>query len=485
MTPDHLPEVIVVAPPPQRTAAASPPALSSHFAENPITVALALIFCFPLGLYWVWQHPGWATKQKWIWTGGWGVSFLLAIFLSGTFLFLSVLSCLPPALYLIWTRPTWSRKQKWMVSGATGFVLMFCLGSIGLNQEARNELGAANREWASGRKSEAVSRYRNLQGKLARYLDSSDHTLINNRINEYEAEQAKQVLNAANGMWAEGRKAAAIDKYRYLKRNPWSFLTKAEQEGVDQKITQYETEQAKLDVEKAHGRWASGNREEAVAGYLALRANGWDYLSTPDRESASERIKQYEAEQAKRNFVKANGLWTAGQKSDAVAIYRPLSGSDALSQAEQAIVAQRIETYDADLARLAAEERERIAVAEREKREAAERAEREKNKPLVTTAEEMFADEETNALAAREKYQGKILEVTGTVDGVDKDVLGSVYVALQPAENLISCVQCFTLPKDKMQVLQLRKGQRVTFRGKCDGKSLGNWLVSGCVFVQR
>jgi len=38
---------------------------------NPFVIGISLLFCFPVGLYFVWTHPNWVTKTKWIWTGVW------------------------------------------------------------------------------------------------------------------------------------------------------------------------------------------------------------------------------------------------------------------------------------------------------------------------------------------------------------------------------------------------------------------------------
>ena len=50
----------------------------THFYENPLVIALSLLFCFPVGLLLVWRHSLWTKSVKWAWTGGY-VSFLLLV----------------------------------------------------------------------------------------------------------------------------------------------------------------------------------------------------------------------------------------------------------------------------------------------------------------------------------------------------------------------------------------------------------------------
>jgi hypothetical protein len=46
---------------------------------NPFVVGASLLFCFPAGLYFVWSHPSWIPKTKWIWTGAWVCFFVVIV----------------------------------------------------------------------------------------------------------------------------------------------------------------------------------------------------------------------------------------------------------------------------------------------------------------------------------------------------------------------------------------------------------------------
>jgi len=46
---------------------------------NPFVIGASLLFCFPAGLYFVWTHPNWISKTKWIWTGAWAAIMVLGM----------------------------------------------------------------------------------------------------------------------------------------------------------------------------------------------------------------------------------------------------------------------------------------------------------------------------------------------------------------------------------------------------------------------
>lgn len=49
-------------------------------SESTTGIVLALIFFFPLGLYWMWKFPNWPTRNKWAVTGGIAVLLLIGAF---------------------------------------------------------------------------------------------------------------------------------------------------------------------------------------------------------------------------------------------------------------------------------------------------------------------------------------------------------------------------------------------------------------------
>jgi hypothetical protein len=106
------------------------------------------------------------------------------------------------------------------------------------------------------------------------------------------------------------------------------------------------------------------------------------------------------------------------------------------------------------------------------------------NEPEIAVhATQLLADYKANEVAADERYKGKVIQVTGYVDSIGKDILDSMYVTLKAGGRYeFASVQCFFPKKDKDQLSQLRKGQAVTITGRCQGKMM-NVLLKGCVLA--
>jgi len=98
--------------------------------------------------------------------------------------------------------------------------------------------------------------------------------------------------------------------------------------------------------------------------------------------------------------------------------------------------------------------------------------------PVVdVSAKQLYADYEANEVSADDKYKGKVLRVSGTVLSIGKDVLDTPYVEFATGDTVLG-VQCMF---DEPGVLgSLKKGQKLTVRGKGDGK-MGNVLLRGCM----
>ncbi len=88
---------------------------------------------------------------------------------------------------------------------------------------------------------------------------------------------------------------------------------------------------------------------------------------------------------------------------------------------------------------------------------------------------------DANKVAADAEYEGNILEVTGTIDEIGKDITDSMYVTLETGEMMFF-VQCFFADARQDELSGLGKGQNVTVRGKCDG-AMGNIFLRGCVLA--
>jgi hypothetical protein len=99
---------------------------------------------------------------------------------------------------------------------------------------------------------------------------------------------------------------------------------------------------------------------------------------------------------------------------------------------------------------------------------------------IQITALNLIAEYEANEIAADQKYEGTILDITGTIDDFGEDILGTKYLTFSDGSDFsITNVQCFFSDNHVSQLANLQKGQRITVRGKGDGK-LFNVHVRGC-----
>jgi hypothetical protein len=84
---------------------------------------------------------------------------------------------------------------------------------------------------------------------------------------------------------------------------------------------------------------------------------------------------------------------------------------------------------------------------------------------------QLSQDYEANEVSADTKYKNKILYVEGYIDDIGKDIFDNIYISLEGAEDLFSSVSCDI--DDEKVVGNLKKGQWVVVRGRCDGTLLG------------
>jgi tRNA_anti-like len=111
---------------------------------------------------------------------------------------------------------------------------------------------------------------------------------------------------------------------------------------------------------------------------------------------------------------------------------------------------------------------------------AAQRAANAKQVELRTLLAE-YTDNEVRADAA---FKGKLIQTTGVVDDVKRDVLNTVFVIVGTGKRFEARqVQCFIDEDNAATVASLTKGRRITIRGRVEGLML-NVLVKDCEIVQ-
>ena len=85
------------------------------------------------------------------------------------------------------------------------------------------------------------------------------------------------------------------------------------------------------------------------------------------------------------------------------------------------------------------------------------------------TASRLAEDYEANEVAANQKYDGKVLEVSGTIEAVSGGGSGDAYyVDLSAGSMSLTSVRCHFSESHLGDITSIRKGERVTLRGKGD-----------------
>lgn len=101
---------------------------------------------------------------------------------------------------------------------------------------------------------------------------------------------------------------------------------------------------------------------------------------------------------------------------------------------------------------------------------------------IKVDAKKLNADYEANEVSADNQYKGEIIEVSGTIKDIGKDILDNPYVSFENGNNIFG-VQCMFDKSDATALASLSKAQKITLTGKVSGK-LGNVIINDCKIVQ-
>ena len=100
--------------------------------------------------------------------------------------------------------------------------------------------------------------------------------------------------------------------------------------------------------------------------------------------------------------------------------------------------------------------------------------------PAITvSARQLYADYEANGVAADGKYKDKVLQVTGVVNTIDRDIMDKIYVTLK-GDQYFGDIQCYFAESHTQEAANLSKGQTITVKGICDGQSI-DVSLKGCI----
>lgn len=98
----------------------------------------------------------------------------------------------------------------------------------------------------------------------------------------------------------------------------------------------------------------------------------------------------------------------------------------------------------------------------------------------------LLLDYGTNEVAADPKYKNRILAVRGAIGTISKDFMDNPIVALlgdDPAQGLLYCYFDKKVNTDKLA--QLRTGNIVVIRGRCQGRCIGLVSLKDCQIAEE
>jgi len=102
-----------------------------------------------------------------------------------------------------------------------------------------------------------------------------------------------------------------------------------------------------------------------------------------------------------------------------------------------------------------------------------------KDTKIEVQAIKLFSDFNKNEKHANNKYNGKVIEVTGTVRATSKDKKGDTVVLLN-TNDMVGSILCTF---ENNTTSKLNEGQEVTIKGQCSGL-LMDVVLNKCTLVE-
>lgn len=106
-----------------------------------------------------------------------------------------------------------------------------------------------------------------------------------------------------------------------------------------------------------------------------------------------------------------------------------------------------------------------------------------KEETIPVTATKMLSDYKANEVSADAMYKGKLVEITGLVDNIGKDILDTPYISLTNGQQYsFEFIQCVFMKTQEADLINVKKGQSIKLTGRVSGK-LGNIIVRECNII--
>ena len=106
-----------------------------------------------------------------------------------------------------------------------------------------------------------------------------------------------------------------------------------------------------------------------------------------------------------------------------------------------------------------------------------------KEKIISVSAVDLYNAYDDNEVATDEKLKGAVVEITGTVQSIDKDFMDDIVIALRSSNEYMP-VNLSMGKSEKETAINLRKGQKATIRCSKISKTIVSPNGSKCIFVK-
>lgn len=102
---------------------------------------------------------------------------------------------------------------------------------------------------------------------------------------------------------------------------------------------------------------------------------------------------------------------------------------------------------------------------------------------ISISAYDLYSQFDNNKTAAKDKYTGKIVQVSGTIEKVDESMWGTPFVSLKADEWGFTTVDCYFSKEDASLLAGLNSGQSITINGTCKEMGFTNVEVDDCSII--
>ncbi|MFA5750782.1 MAG: hypothetical protein WC898_00625 [Candidatus Paceibacterota bacterium] len=102
---------------------------------------------------------------------------------------------------------------------------------------------------------------------------------------------------------------------------------------------------------------------------------------------------------------------------------------------------------------------------------------------IKVSATTLSNDYSANEVSADQKYKTNLVEISGIVYSIGKDILDTPYVSLKGDQYGVMNIQCMFSKNNETELAQVTKGQNITLSGTVSGKMM-NIIVNDCKIVK-